>query len=379
MGYGYRYGRTELVARRVSRWLRENGRMSKTIVFCTGVNHAERMRQHLANLNRDIGNVKYVMRITGDDPIGKKQLDNFIDVEQKYPVVATTSKLLSTGVDCKTCKLIVLDSNIQSMTEFKQIIGRGTRLLWDDDKRYFTIMDFRNTGRGMAIGKVSEKDALEVAMNSEFTGQVKIYAPDKDVADSGFIRMYRSDGSLAAFLATSDGGNGLNLHLYGDGAWTGALKIMQDGKIDANSIKFTNPLSVLFGGTDATDADGARANLVVPRKPKLLWSGSWSSGSITVPNFSNYKWFFVQTTDGDGAFCWVDFSLLLGGGLYPLTDTGGQMIYSIRAHVDDDTLTMENSYAILRPLNSLHGGQYTRTVKAIYGLLLNGDVLAEGA
>ena len=140
-------GRTEMVARRVSRWLRENGRMSKTIVFCTGVNHAERMRQHLANLNRDIGNVKYVMRITGDDPIGKKQLDNFIDVEQKYPVVATTSKLLSTGVDCKTCKLIVLDSNIQSMTEFKQIIGRGTRLLWDDDKRYFTIMDFRNVSR----------------------------------------------------------------------------------------------------------------------------------------------------------------------------------------------------------------------------------------
>ena len=140
-------GRTEMVARRVSRWLRENGRMSKTIVFCTGVNHAERMRQHLANLNRDIGNAKYVMRITGDDAVGKKQLDNFIDVEQKYPVVATTSKLLSTGVDCKTCKLIVLDSNIQSMTEFKQIIGRGTRLLWDDDKRYFTIMDFRNVTR----------------------------------------------------------------------------------------------------------------------------------------------------------------------------------------------------------------------------------------
>lgn len=144
-------GRTEMVARRVSRWLRENGRMSKTIVFCTGVNHAERMRQHLANLNRDInrdiGNAKYVMRITGDDAVGKRQLDNFIDVEQKPPIVATTSKLLSTGVDCKTCKLIVLDSNIQSMTEFKQIIGRGTRLLWDNGKRYFTIMDFRNVSR----------------------------------------------------------------------------------------------------------------------------------------------------------------------------------------------------------------------------------------
>ena len=140
-------GRIYRVAQRVTRWLRDNGRMSKAIVFCTGVHHAERMRQQLANLNRDIGNVKYVMRITGDDAVGKKQLDNFIDVEQKYPVVATTSKLLSTGVDCKTCKLIVLDSNIQSMTEFKQIIGRGTRLLWDDDKRYFTIMDFRNVTR----------------------------------------------------------------------------------------------------------------------------------------------------------------------------------------------------------------------------------------
>ena len=140
-------GRVYRVAQRVTRWLRDNGRMSKAIVFCTGVHHAERMRQQLANLNRDIGNVKYVMRITGDDAVGKKQLDNFIDVEQKYPVVATTSKLLSTGVDCKTCKLIVLDSNIQSMTEFKQIIGRGTRLLWDDDKRYFTIMDFRNVTR----------------------------------------------------------------------------------------------------------------------------------------------------------------------------------------------------------------------------------------
>ena len=140
-------GRTYRVAQRVTRWLRDNGRMSKAIVFCTGVHHAERMRQQLANLNRDIGNVKYVMRITGDDAVGKRQLDNFIDVEQKYPVVATTSKLLSTGVDCKTCKLIVLDSNIQSMTEFKQIIGRGTRLLWDDDKRYFTIMDFRNVTR----------------------------------------------------------------------------------------------------------------------------------------------------------------------------------------------------------------------------------------
>jgi type I restriction enzyme R subunit len=141
--------RTQRVAERITRWLRENDRFAKTIVFCTGVNHAERMRQALINLNSDmvVDDSRYIMRITGDDAVGKKQLDNFIDVESRYPVVAATSKLLSTGVDCKTCKLIVLDSNINSMTEFKQIIGRGTRLLWDDDKRYFTILDFRNVTR----------------------------------------------------------------------------------------------------------------------------------------------------------------------------------------------------------------------------------------
>lgn len=141
--------RTQRVAERITRWLRENDRFAKTIVFCTGVNHAERMRQALINLNSDlvVEDNRYIMRITGDDAVGKRQLENFIDVESRYPVVATTSKLLSTGVDCKTCKLIVLDSNINSMTEFKQIIGRGTRLLWDDNKRYFTILDFRNVTR----------------------------------------------------------------------------------------------------------------------------------------------------------------------------------------------------------------------------------------
>jgi type I restriction enzyme R subunit len=141
--------RTKRVAERITRWLQENDRFAKTIVFCTSVNHAERMRQALTNLNSDlvVEDNRYIMRITGDNAEGKRQLDNFIDIESRYPVVATTSKLLSTGVDCKTCKLIVLDSNINSMTEFKQIIGRGTRLLWDDDKRYFTILDFRNVTR----------------------------------------------------------------------------------------------------------------------------------------------------------------------------------------------------------------------------------------
>ena len=102
----------------------------------------------------------------------------------------------------------------------------------------FTIMDFRKTGKGMAIGKVSEKDALEVGMNSEFTGQVKIFAPASTEADSGFIRMYRADGTLCAFLATSDGGDGLNLHLYSGGAWSGVVKVTKDGAVVAKNLSY---------------------------------------------------------------------------------------------------------------------------------------------
>lgn len=141
--------RTIAVAKRVTRFLRENGRFSKTIVFCVDVDHAERMRQALINENTDLvaENPKYIMRITGDNAEGKAQLDNFIAEDSKYPVIVTTSKLMTTGVDCKTCKLIVLDSMINSMTEFKQIIGRGTRLKPDYGKEYFTIMDFKNACR----------------------------------------------------------------------------------------------------------------------------------------------------------------------------------------------------------------------------------------
>lgn len=137
--------RTQTVARRITEWLKSNDRFAKTIVFCVDIDHAERMRQALVNENSDIvkDNPRYVMRITGDNQVGKNQLDNFIDVKEVYPTIVTTSKLMTTGVDCKTCKLIVLDSNIGSMTEFKQIIGRGTRLKEDAGKLYFTIMDFR--------------------------------------------------------------------------------------------------------------------------------------------------------------------------------------------------------------------------------------------
>ena len=141
--------RTVAVARRITRFLRENDRFAKTIVFCVDIDHAERMRQALVNENSDLvaENPKYVMRITGDNAEGKAQLDYFIAEDSKYPVIVTTSKLMTTGVDCKTCKLIVLDNNINSMTEFKQIIGRGTRLKPDYGKEYFSIMDFRNACR----------------------------------------------------------------------------------------------------------------------------------------------------------------------------------------------------------------------------------------
>lgn len=141
--------RQKLTAKIISDYMKENDRFMKTIVFCQTVEHAESMTKFLAQENSDLMaiNSKYVMTITGDNPEGKAQLDNFIDPKEKYPVIATTSKLLTTGVDAKTCKLIVLDSIINSMTEFKQIIGRGTRVEEDYGKTWFTILDFRNATR----------------------------------------------------------------------------------------------------------------------------------------------------------------------------------------------------------------------------------------
>ena len=137
--------RTTLVAAKVTEFLRATNRFAKTIIFCENIDHAERMRQALVNANPDLAaaNAKYVMRITGDNDEGKAQLDNFIDPESVYPVIACTSRLMSTGVDAQTCHLIVLDRRIASMTEFKQIIGRGTRINEDYNKLFFTIMDFR--------------------------------------------------------------------------------------------------------------------------------------------------------------------------------------------------------------------------------------------
>jgi type I restriction enzyme R subunit len=138
--------RTDLVAKKLTEFLKGYDRFAKTIVFCVDIDHAERMRTALARHNADLvaENYKYIMQITGDNDEGKRELDNFINPEEKYPVIATTSELMTTGVDAQTCKVIVLDSNINSMTKFKQIIGRGTRINEEYGKLYFTILDFRN-------------------------------------------------------------------------------------------------------------------------------------------------------------------------------------------------------------------------------------------
>lgn len=149
--------RTQLVAERITEYLKSTDRLAKTIVFCVDIDHAERMRQALVNLNSDLcaDNHKYIMRITGDNDEGKKQLDYFIDNDSVYPTIVTTSKLMTTGVNCQTCKNIVLDNIFgeNGMTEFKQIIGRGTRIKEDYDKMYFTILDFRNATRLFADPK----------------------------------------------------------------------------------------------------------------------------------------------------------------------------------------------------------------------------------
>lgn len=159
--------RTNEVAEEITKYLKSTDRMQKTIVFCATEDHAERMRVALNNLNADMvrENPDYVVRITGSDIYGKSKLDYFISVSAQYPVIATTSKLLSTGADCKMTKLIVLDQMIGSMTEFKQIIGRGTRLREKDGKTHFTVMDFRNVTRLFADpdwdGPVEQEDGYD--------------------------------------------------------------------------------------------------------------------------------------------------------------------------------------------------------------------------
>lgn len=159
--------RTQLVAQKLTEYLKATDRFSKTIVFCVDIDHANRMRMALINENADLvaKHPNYVVKITGDDEVGKQELDNFTDVEERIPVIATTSKMLTTGIDTKMVKVVVLEANIGSMTEFKQIIGRGTRIRENEGKVYFSIMDFRK--------------ATNLFADPDFDGDpVQIYEPE---------------------------------------------------------------------------------------------------------------------------------------------------------------------------------------------------------
>jgi type I restriction enzyme R subunit len=206
--------RTELVAKKLTEFLKGYDRFAKTIVFCVDIDHAERMRTALAKQNADLvaENYKYIMQITGDNDEGKRELDNFINPEEKYPVIATTSELMTTGVDAQTCKVIVLDANINSMTKFKQIIGRGTRINEEYGKLYFTILDFRNAtdlfadkdfdGDPIRVKPVSQDEDLSlvvieeentVTVLDEATGEeivfekAKIRYPDGSTLDGNWV------------------------------------------------------------------------------------------------------------------------------------------------------------------------------------------------
>ncbi len=191
--------RTELVARKVTEFLKATDRFHKTIVFCENIDHAERMRQALVNANPDLASAdsRYVMRITGDNDEGKAQLDNFIDPESAYPVIATTSQLMSTGVDAQTCHLIVLDKTIGSITEFKQIIGRGTRINEDYGKLFFTIMDFRGA-TALFADPAFDGDPVQIYEPSENEPPVP---PDDETGEPG-------DGDDVDVISDPIGGEG---------------------------------------------------------------------------------------------------------------------------------------------------------------------------
>ena len=179
--------RTNLVAKKIMEYLTNSDPMAKTIVFCVDIEHAERMRQALLQYvppEITARSDKYIVRITGDDPVAKGYLEDFINPEERFPVIATTSKLMSTGTDAQTCKLICLDENIGSMTEFKQIIGRGTRINEDYGKQYFTIIDFRNVtdkfadkdfdGAPVKIKESKQDEQLSEEIIDEGTGEEQI-------------------------------------------------------------------------------------------------------------------------------------------------------------------------------------------------------------
>ena len=219
--------RDEVVAARITQYLKATNRYDKTIVFCEDIDHAARMRQALSNANADFcaSQPNYVVQITGDNTLGKRELDNFIDPEKTYPVIATTSKLMSTGVDAQTCKLIVLDQTIKSMTLFKQIIGRGTRLREDLGKSWFTILDF--------------KRATELFADPAFDGDpVQVYEP-KDGDDVTPPDPDGGDGN------GSDGDGGDNGSTGGTNTGTGGGSTAGPG---TNGKDETEPRKYVVGG-----------------------------------------------------------------------------------------------------------------------------------
>ena len=203
--------RTELVAKKLTRYLCETNRWDKTIVFCEDIDHADRMRTALQNDNADLcaQDSRYVMKITGDDVDGKRELWSFCHPEERYPTLVTTSKLLTTGIDAKTCKVIVLDQNIQSMTEFKQIIGRGTRLLEEHGKMFFTILDFRRATELFA-DPAFDGDAVQIHFPQ---GDGPIAPPDDGDGDddsegSGEIHLFDTPDDMPGHEGASPGNDG---------------------------------------------------------------------------------------------------------------------------------------------------------------------------
>jgi len=230
--------RTTLVAAKITELLESSDPYQKTIVFCEDIDHAERMRQALVNANpkRVAENRKYVMRITGDEQEGKAELDNFINPEERYPVIATTSKLMTTGVDAQTCKLIVLDQRIQSMTEFKQIIGRGTRINDDYHKHWFTILDF--------------KKATELFADPDFDGEpVQVYQPYAD--DAPIVPADEQDSGLDE---SADNGEEAE-----DEAVAGVETDWADYDVDDNATWESDDA----GGLDTTEGPEPRRKYVV--------------------------------------------------------------------------------------------------------------------
>jgi type I restriction enzyme R subunit len=216
-----------LVAKKITEFLKATNRFDKTIVFCEDIDHAERMRQALINENGDLvaKNRKYIMRITGDDKQGKAELDNFILPESPYPVIVTTSKLMTTGIDAQTCKLIVLDKEINSPTEFKQIIGRGTRINEEFDKTYFTIMDFKK-----ATKKFNDKDfdGEPIQIYEPKTGDSPV-PPDDDNGDNNIDDLPEKSGQKRVKFVPVD----VNVDIVSERT----LYYGKDGKLITESIK----------------------------------------------------------------------------------------------------------------------------------------------